>query len=30
VKLEVELEGFRQQRVFDDLPRQHLIVFTKP
>ena len=30
VKLEVEHEGFRQQRVFDDLPRQHLIVFTKP
>ena len=30
VKLEVEYEGFTQQRVFDDLPRQHLIVFTKP
>lgn len=30
VKLEVEAEGFRQERVFDDLPRQHLIVFTKP
>jgi SAM-dependent methyltransferase len=30
VKLEVEHEGFRQQRVFDDLPRQHLIVFTRP
>ena len=30
VKLEVELEGFRQVRVYDDLPRQHLIVFTKP
>lgn len=30
VKLEVEHEGFRQTRVFDDLPRQHLIVFTKP
>jgi predicted methyltransferase len=30
VKLEVEHEGFKQQRVFDDLPRQHLIVFTKP
>jgi ubiquinone/menaquinone biosynthesis C-methylase UbiE len=30
VKLEVEHEGFRQQRVYDDLPRQHLIVFTKP
>ncbi len=30
VKLEVEAEGFKQARVFDDLPRQHLIVFTKP
>jgi ubiquinone/menaquinone biosynthesis C-methylase UbiE len=30
VKLEVEHEGFTQQRVYDDLPRQHLIVFTKP
>jgi ubiquinone/menaquinone biosynthesis C-methylase UbiE len=30
VKLEVEHEGFRQTRVYDDLPRQHLIVFTKP
>jgi ubiquinone/menaquinone biosynthesis C-methylase UbiE len=30
VKLEVELEGFRQQRVYDDLPWQHLIVFTRP
>jgi len=30
VKLEVEHEGFQQQRVFDDLPRQHLIVFTRP
>ncbi len=30
VKLEVEHEGFVQQRVYDDLPRQHLIVFTKP
>jgi ubiquinone/menaquinone biosynthesis C-methylase UbiE len=30
VKLEVEAEGFTQTRVFDDLPRQHLIVFTKP
>ena len=30
VKLEIEHEGFRQQRVFDDLPRQHLIVFTDP
>lgn len=30
VKVEVEHEGFRQQRVYDDLPRQHLIIFTKP
>ncbi len=30
VKLEVEHEGFRQLRVYDDLPRQHLIVFTRP
>jgi ubiquinone/menaquinone biosynthesis C-methylase UbiE len=30
VKLEVEHEGFRQQRVEDDLPRQHLIIFTRP
>ena len=30
VKLEVEHEGFQQQRVYDDLPRQHLIVFTRP
>jgi ubiquinone/menaquinone biosynthesis C-methylase UbiE len=30
VKLEVEHEGFKQQRVYDDLPRQHLIIFTKP
>ena len=30
VKLEVEHEGFRQQRVYDDLPWQHLFVFTKP
>ena len=30
VKLEVEHEGFEQSRVYDDLPRQHLIVFTKP
>ena len=30
VKTEVELEGFKQQRVFDDLPWQHLIVFTRP
>jgi ubiquinone/menaquinone biosynthesis C-methylase UbiE len=30
VKLEVEHEGFKQVRVFDDLPWQHLIVFTRP
>ncbi len=30
VKLEVEHEGFTQVRVYDDLPRQHLIVFTRP
>ena len=29
VKLEVEHEGFTQQRVYDDLPRQHLFIFTK-
>ena len=29
VKLEVEHEGFKQSRVYDDLPRQHLIIFTK-
>lgn len=30
VKLEVEYEGFKQSRVFDDLPWQHLFVFTSP
>src|SRR5687768_8700684 len=30
VKLEVEREGFRQSRIYDDLPWQHLIIFTKP
>ena len=30
VKLEVENEGFKQTRVFDDLPWQHLFVFTRP
>jgi precorrin-6B methylase 2 len=30
VKTEVELEGFTQTRAFDDLPWQHLIVFTRP
>jgi ubiquinone/menaquinone biosynthesis C-methylase UbiE len=29
VKLELEAEGFAQARVFDDLPRQHLMVFTR-
>ena len=30
VKLELEAEGFKQSRVFDDLPWQHLFVFVKP
>jgi ubiquinone/menaquinone biosynthesis C-methylase UbiE len=30
VKLEVEAEGFKQWRVYDDLPQQHIIIFTKP
>lgn len=30
VKLEVEHEGFRQSRVYDDLPWQHLFVFAMP
>jgi precorrin-6B methylase 2 len=30
VKLEIEHEGFRQSRVHDDLPWQHLFVFTIP
>jgi len=30
VKIEVEAEGFKQTRVFDDLPWQHLIVFVRP
>ena len=29
VKQEVEHEGFKQSRVYDDLPWQHLFVFTK-
>jgi ubiquinone/menaquinone biosynthesis C-methylase UbiE len=29
VKLEIEHEGFKQSRVFDDLPWQHLFIFTK-
>jgi len=28
-KLELEAEGYAQVRVFDDLPRQHLLVFTR-
>jgi ubiquinone/menaquinone biosynthesis C-methylase UbiE len=30
VKQELEAEGFKQSRVYDDLPWQHLFVFTKP
>ena len=30
VKQEVESDGFKQSRVLDDLPRQHVIIFTKP
>jgi ubiquinone/menaquinone biosynthesis C-methylase UbiE len=30
VKLEVEAEGFKQWRVYDDLPQQHVIIFTRP
>ena len=29
VKQELEAEGFKQSRVYDDLPWQHLFVFTK-
>jgi ubiquinone/menaquinone biosynthesis C-methylase UbiE len=29
VKQELEHEGFKQSRVFDDLPWQHLFIFTK-
>jgi ubiquinone/menaquinone biosynthesis C-methylase UbiE len=29
VKLELEHEGFKQARVYDDLPRQHLFIFTR-
>jgi ubiquinone/menaquinone biosynthesis C-methylase UbiE len=29
VRQEVEHEGFRQSRVYDDLPWQHLFIFTK-
>ena len=29
VKLEIEPEGFVLSKIYDDLPRQHLIVFTK-
>jgi ubiquinone/menaquinone biosynthesis C-methylase UbiE len=30
VKQEVEAEGFTQWRVYDDLPQQHVIIFTRP
>ena len=30
VKQELEHEGFKQSRVFNDLPWQHLFIFTKP
>jgi FkbM family methyltransferase len=30
VKQELEAEGFKQSRVFDDLPWQHLLVYVKP
>jgi len=30
VKQELEHEGFKQSRVYDDLPWQHLFIFTKP
>ena len=30
VKQELEAEGFRQSRVYDDLPWQHLLVYVKP
>jgi FkbM family methyltransferase len=30
VKQELEAEGFKQSRVYDDLPWQHLLVFVKP
>jgi ubiquinone/menaquinone biosynthesis C-methylase UbiE len=30
VKQELEAEGYKQSRVYDDLPRQHLLVFTRP
>jgi ubiquinone/menaquinone biosynthesis C-methylase UbiE len=29
VKAEVEPEGFRLERVLEDLPRQHILIFTK-
>ncbi len=30
VRTEVEAEGFKQWRVYDDLPQQHVIIFTRP
>lgn len=29
VKLEVEAEGFKQWRIYDDLPQQHVIIFNR-
>ena len=29
-KLEVEAEGFKLARVDERLPRQHILIFTKP
>jgi hypothetical protein len=28
-KLELEAEGFKLSRVDDELPRQHVLIFTK-
>ena len=29
-RLEVEAEGFKLSRVDERLPRQHILIFTKP
>jgi SAM-dependent methyltransferase len=29
-KLEVEAEGFKMTKTNEDLPRQHILIFTKP
>ncbi len=29
-KLEVEAEGFKLTKTNEDLPRQHILIFTKP